>query len=87
MLTGFQCPGCGSQRAIHSLLNLDFHTAFQHNALLLISIPYIILGSVFELIKAPTQRSLKIRKILFGQKAIWLIFTIIILFWILRNIF
>ena len=23
-LTGYYCPGCGSQRAIHSMLHLDF---------------------------------------------------------------
>jgi hypothetical protein len=42
-LTGYKCPGCGSQRAIHALLHLDIRSAFQHNALLIISIPYILL--------------------------------------------
>lgn len=39
LLTGFRCPGCGSQRAIHSLLHLDVVQAFSYNALLVSSIP------------------------------------------------
>lgn len=40
-LTGFKCPGCGSQRALHALLHADLATAFRHNALLVISLPAI----------------------------------------------
>lgn len=32
MLTGLQCPGCGIQRALHSLLHLDFRAAWHYNA-------------------------------------------------------
>lgn len=32
LLFGIPCPGCGSQRAIHSLLHLDFAKALQYNA-------------------------------------------------------
>ena len=31
-LTGLQCPGCGSQRALHSLLHLDLVAALRYNA-------------------------------------------------------
>ena len=43
MLTGIKCPECGSQRAIHALLHADIKTAFSYNALLVLSIPYVIL--------------------------------------------
>jgi hypothetical protein len=84
-LTGYQCPGCGSQRAIHNLLNLDIVQACKENILLVISIPYILTGIAFEAIKEPKEKILKWRKNLFGQKAIFIILSIIILFWILRN--
>lgn len=42
-LTGWECPGCGSQRALHSLLHLHLADALRYNALLLLSIPYIAL--------------------------------------------
>ena len=40
-LTGLKCPGCGSQRVVHSLLNLNIHKAFEANAFLVLSLPYI----------------------------------------------
>ena len=85
-LTGYKCPGCGSQRAIHNLLNLDIRTAISDNVLLVLAIPYMIIGFIFDLIKKPSESFIKWRKFLFGTKAIFIIFTLIILFWILRNI-
>ena len=85
-LTGFKCPGCGSQRAIHHLLNAEIYQAIKENLLLVISIPYILTGFVFDLIRNPGERILKWRKVLFGKKAIYIILTVIIAFWILRNI-
>ena len=85
-LTGLKCPGCGSQRAIHYLLNIDIPNASKENGLLVFSIPYLLTGLVFDLLKQPDKEVLKWRKRLFGRKAIFLILTIIIAFWILRNI-
>jgi hypothetical protein len=85
-LTGYLCPGCGSQRAIYYLLNFDVFKAMKENAILVISIPYILAGLLFELIKKPGQKILKWRKILFGQKAIYIILFVIIVFSVLRNI-
>lgn len=85
-MTGLQCPGCGSQRAVHHLLNLDFYGAAKQNFLLVISIPYIILGLIFDAIKRPGERALRWRKKLYGRNAIFVTLSIIISFWILRNI-
>ena len=86
LITGFDCPGCGSQRAVHHLMNFNILEALKANALLVLSIPYIITGYIFELIKKPGKKFLKWRKILFGEKTIYIILVIIIAFWILRNI-
>lgn len=40
-LTGWQCPGCGSQRAIHALLHGDITGAWHYNAALLVAIPIL----------------------------------------------
>lgn len=40
-ISGLLCPGCGSQRAIHDLLHLRVHQAFEHNALLVLCIPLL----------------------------------------------
>ena len=85
-LTGLKCPGCGSQRAVHYLLNFDIFNALTENIILVLSIPYILSGIVFDSLKETNENILKWRKVLFGRKAIFLILTIIIAFWILRNL-
>jgi hypothetical protein len=84
--TGLQCPGCGSQRAIHYLLHLDFIAAFKSNLLVVLSIPYLLLGFVFGQIKEPTKKMLQWRKTLYGHKAIIIILIIIVVFCVIRNI-
>ena len=84
-LTGLKCPGCGSQRAIHYLLNFDLTDALKENALLVASIPYLIVGLVFESLKNPGENTLKWRRRLYGKRAIFVVLFIIIAFWILRN--
>jgi hypothetical protein len=38
-LTGLQCPGCGSLRALHQLAHGNIATAWRFNALLVASLP------------------------------------------------
>ncbi|NJY62642.1 DUF2752 domain-containing protein [Salinimicrobium sp. CDJ15-81-2] len=85
-LTGFLCPGCGSQRALHHLLNLQFSTAYSYNPLLIIALPYILAGTVVDHLSKPSEALLKWRKIFFGRNAIMIVLLIIISFWILRNL-
>lgn len=83
---GISCPGCGSQRAAHRLLHGDIIGAFHYNPILLFAIPYIILGYVFQ-IKKVRNKYPKTRKALFGTTTIWIIFTLVILYLIARNVF
>lgn len=41
MLTGLECPGCGSQRAVHALAGGDVGEAFRQNALFLVMLPVV----------------------------------------------
>lgn len=83
-LTGFQCPGCGSQRVIHSLLNLDLRKAFEANAFLVLSIPYIIALLVSIPLKS---RFPKFYNVLNSVPSIITIGILVIAWWIARNIF
>lgn len=85
--TGLDCPGCGSQRALHQLLHLNVEQAFNYNPLLVLSIPYLAFAVWVERIRPHTDWSRKWRDRLMGPKAIWIIFSIVIAFFILRNIF
>lgn len=85
LFTGYDCPGCGSQRTIHHLLHLDIVNAFKANALFVLAIPYIVAGIYFEYLGGK-KRYPNTRKIFFGSRASILIFIIVIVFWIGRNI-
>lgn len=41
-LTGLDCMGCGSQRMLHHLLHGDIKAAFEANAFLVISLPFLV---------------------------------------------
>lgn len=84
-LTGYQCAGCGSQRAIHQLLQGNIAGAFHYNPLFVITLPYLFLGVLFEF-PSLKNKYLRTQRILFGYQTIYLILAIIISFWILRNI-
>jgi len=99
MLTGLECPGCGSQRAIHSLLNGDIAAAIHYNLLIVLSIPYLLFLAILEIAKRiilstkPLDRTKtklltaisRIIGFLYHGKAILAVIAIILLFWIFRN--
>jgi len=86
VLTGYECPGCGSQRAVHNLLNLRIGSAIQANALLVFSIPYVLLLIFAEFFKSKSIFFYRLYKILFSTRAIWAVFLIIVFWWFARNL-
>jgi hypothetical protein len=84
-LTKLDCPGCGSQRAIYSLLHGNLKQALGYNLLLIISLPFLLV-----------QLSYKIRSFMLKRNIRWgllyhpltpkIIFVIVMIFWIARNI-
>ena len=46
MLTGTQCPACGFQRALYSLLHGNIIDALSYNYFFIFSIPYALLAIV-----------------------------------------
>ena len=86
LLTGLKCPGCGSQRAVHALLHADFASAFAHNALLVLSLPYLalLIGARLYVYLHPAS---SLRSTLESPLAIRTYCVITIAFWIARNVF
>lgn len=83
-LTGYKCPGCGSQRMIHSLLTGDLAEAFRQNAFLVLMIPVIIFLIWLEFNRT-RYRQLYLR--IYGK---WgcIVFCLLATGWtVLRNIF
>lgn len=84
LLTGLQCPGCGSQRAIYSLLHGNLARAFSYNALLVLSIPLICM---LLFAKALKRRFPHVYIACHNPMLIWCYFSIVILWWVLRNVY
>jgi hypothetical protein len=83
-LTGFQCPGCGSQRAIHQLLHGNFAASFRLNALFIPALVYGMSGYALALL-LPLKWPL-IRQQWYGVTAAWISLVIILVFSIGRNL-
>src|SRR5690606_10121696 len=84
-ISGFYCPGCGSQRAIHSLLHGDIHGAFRFNSLMVLTLPILIYGLGITI--ANWIFGTQYRAMLFYSKLfIFGYFGIAILYWVLRNL-
>jgi hypothetical protein len=83
-LTGYKCPGCGSQRAIHALLNGNVAAAFRYNAMLFIAAPWILLCLFAE---TQRVRNPRLYARLHPSLLIWLFLAILLAWWLLRNIF
>jgi hypothetical protein len=82
-LTGLQCPGCGSTRALHQLLHGHFVTAFTLNPLFVIATPLLL----YVLLKHTTLafRGITPKPNALPARYIYLIFVVIVSFWIFRN--
>lgn len=85
MFTGLECPGCGSQRAIHHLLHLNIADAFRYNAFMVLAIPYVSLGVYMEYFGGKVRQP-KLQKIFFGRWSALVVLFLILAYWILRNL-
>jgi hypothetical protein len=83
-ITGAYCPGCGSQRALHSLLHLDLGGVVRYNALFLPATLLLIYHYTFKWINRVLN--LNLPNLFYLKYSPWVIFAVIVLFWILRNL-
>lgn len=80
------CPGCGTQRAIYSILNGEILRGIYFNPLIVLSVPYIFLLLVMDLFGLKARLP-ELYKTLYGQKSIWVVLIILTVYALLRNIF
>ena len=83
-LTGYKCPGCGGQRAVHALLNGDVAGAFRFNALLMIAVPWMGLCLFAE---SRRTRNPRLYARLNPELLMSLFLALTLSWWLLRNIF
>ena len=83
-LTGLDCPGCGSLRAIHSLLHLNGMQALAYNPLTCLCLPFLGIWWLWHARRAATGRASGIPFI--RPLLLWSIVATIGFFGIYRNI-
>jgi hypothetical protein len=83
MITGLQCPGCGTLRGLHQLLHGHPLATFKLNPLLLVTLPFLL----FALFIATRSALLGRREKRFFVPAnfIWAFLGLVLFFWIFRN--
>lgn len=82
-LTGYDCPSCGSQRALHILLNGGVKTAFWYNPFMFLVSPYVfavIYSAIFD-----NRLARRIRPMVNSRIAVLLFMTFYFTWWIVRN--
>ena len=84
LLTGLPCAGCGSQRAIHALLHMDFAEAIRYNFLAVASLPVI---GVLTFSSFFRKQFPKLHLITHNAYVAYGILAIILLWWVLRIVF
>lgn len=80
--TGYYCPGCGAQRALHDVLHGDILAAIRHNYFLAVAavgaVAYVLCGLIPRL--RPLHRAMH------SLPAIVIYGVITLLWWVGRNI-
>lgn len=83
--TKLNCPGCGTYRAIHSLLKGNFYEAIRYNILFVLSLPlifYIIMAYLYGFIVNKKVKPLEHIK----PNWVFIYVVVILSFFILRNV-
>jgi hypothetical protein len=82
--TGIYCPGCGSQRATHQLLQFNLLGVLQQNILYFAGIILIAYHVIVTSLNLYVKKN--IYNYLYHPKTPIIILIIVIIYWILRNI-
>ncbi|HUH36091.1 MAG TPA: DUF2752 domain-containing protein [Moheibacter sp.] len=84
-LTGWDCSGCGGQRAFYHLLHWDIVEAWRYNALLVFSLPYLAVVTFYEL-RAYFFNRPKPKNWFTSNTLLWIFLALLLLFGLLRNL-
>lgn len=85
-ITGFECPGCGGQRALHLLLHGDISGAFRHNAFFIIVLPFLAYFYYMAIRVYVLKQERYLKSFAFSSAFGYSLLISVILFFVLRNI-
>ena len=84
LFTGCYCPGCGTLRALATLMEGDLRSAMGYNPLTVLSLP--VLSTLNLMMVARKSERLTRSQLRVPPLAAWTLLAVIISFWVLRNI-
>jgi Protein of unknown function (DUF2752) len=82
-LTGFNCPGCGTTRALHQLLHGHVVAAIELNPLTILLLPVLVYALVSFTKSAIIGRPMP--DISIQPRYVWLSLIVVFGFWVFRN--
>lgn len=82
--TGWNCPGCGSSRALHQLLHGHLLAALRDNALLMLSLPVAAVYALRQFFR--WRAGLPVLIPTMGGRGVLLLVGVLVAFTIVRNI-
>lgn len=82
-LTGYDCPSCGGQRALHAILKGEIGRAFMLNPFLFIAMPFLVAVAFSSFSDSKFAKRLK--PIVQSTTAIAIYLFVYIAWWIIRN--
>lgn len=82
--TGLYCPGCGSQRATHQLLNFNFLDVVNQNVLYALGILLFVYNGLIIITIKYFKKSYY--NYMYHPKTPIILLILIIVFWVLRNL-
>ena len=86
LLTGAQCPACGFQRALNTLLHGNIYEALRYNYFFVFSIPYALLAILATWYNYHHMFD-RLRAFVYHRFTLWTYIVLYFSWWIVRNIY
>ena len=84
LISGYECAGCGVQRAFHELLHFRLLEAFKYNALFVLSIPFLFIALIINFSKNHKLK-LALGRFIKSRTFVFLVLIIVFVFSLLKN--
>ncbi len=83
-LTGYHCPGCGTLRALHQLLNGQLWAAIDYNPLTVFFLPFVAYAFIAAIVWGIWRP--KLPTVFIPAGWIWALLVAVVAFGVLRNL-